>query len=77
VVALGVVDSESGDHPLGFLVGDELGDRFLAEALGDPDDRLDYELVDVSAGARASATRAASASSAFGSSTANSPPPSH
>ena len=50
MVALGVVDSESGDHPLGLLVGDELGDRFLAEALGDADDRFDYELVDVSAG---------------------------
>jgi hypothetical protein len=34
VVASGVVDAESGDDPLGFRVGDELGDRFLARPLG-------------------------------------------
>ena len=50
VVALGVVDAESCDHALGLVVGDELGDRFFAEASGDPDDGLDHELVDLSAG---------------------------
>jgi hypothetical protein len=34
VVALGVVDAEAGDHPLRLLVGDELGDCFVAEAPG-------------------------------------------
>ena len=35
---------------LGLLVGDELGDRLLAESLGDADDGLDHELVDLAVG---------------------------
>ena len=50
VVALGVVDAEASDHAFGVFVGDELGDRLFAEALGDADDGFDDELVDASAG---------------------------
>ena len=46
VVALGVVDAEASDHAFGVFVGDEFGDRFFAEALGDADDGFDHELVD-------------------------------
>ena len=48
--ALGHVDAVLAQHLRRRVVLDELGDRRLAEAAGDLDDRLDGELVGVAAG---------------------------
>ena len=45
VEALGVVDAQRRSSATVSRVADELGDRALAEAAGDVDDRLDDELV--------------------------------